>query len=155
MKRIGIDTNLLLLLVVGEASRDFIEKHKRSRAYSAQDFDLLRNLLLRADQIVVTPTTLAEVSNLAGYGVAEPMRTLIYESFKSMIGRTDERYQSSTQIAETKEFVRLGLTDCAWLEAVDAETYLLTDDIDLYLAASQRGLQAMNFNHMRAERGLI
>ena len=44
--------------------------------------------------------------------------------------------------------VRLGLTDAAILEAVTAETPLVTVDLDLYLAAWKKGPGlAVNFTH--------
>jgi hypothetical protein len=40
-----VDTNLLLLLVVGSASRNYVDKHKRLGDYSLDDFDLLVELI--------------------------------------------------------------------------------------------------------------
>ena len=36
-----IDTNLLVLLIVGSASKHYIGKHKRLRGYTTDHFDLL------------------------------------------------------------------------------------------------------------------
>ena len=59
-----IDSNLLLLLVVGRSSRDIIAKHKRLRQFTARDYDILLDLLDGTAQVFVTPHTLAEASNL-------------------------------------------------------------------------------------------
>ena len=47
MARAGvfIDSSLLVLLVVGSVGRDLIEKHRRLREYTAEDYDLLIDLL--------------------------------------------------------------------------------------------------------------
>lgn len=63
--RILIDANLLVLYVVGRASRDYIEKRKRLSEYVAEDYDTLLEVMSRADEVVVTPHILAEASNLA------------------------------------------------------------------------------------------
>jgi hypothetical protein len=53
-----IDTNLLVLLTVGSVGRDLIAKHRRLREYTAEDYDLLLNLLGNFDRVFVTPNTL-------------------------------------------------------------------------------------------------
>ena len=64
MKQIVVDTNLLLLLVIGITDRSLIAKHKRTRSFEAEDFDLLVSVLAGYDQVVVTPHIMTEVSNL-------------------------------------------------------------------------------------------
>ena len=80
MKSLIIDTNLLVLLVVGLTRLSLIERHKRTKQYVAADFELLVRCISNSSRIVVTPHTLAETSNLAGNidGVArrEVMSTL-------------------------------------------------------------------------------
>ncbi|KAF0165241.1 MAG: hypothetical protein FD157_1593, partial [Rhodocyclaceae bacterium] len=66
-----IDTNLLVLYVVGTASRSYIEKHKRLTEFVVEDYDALLKLINNASAVFVTPHTLAETSNLARY-IGEP-----------------------------------------------------------------------------------
>jgi hypothetical protein len=61
MASIVIDTKLMLLLVVGSASRAMIARHKRV-AYGEADFDLLLRILSGFREIVLTPGILAETS---------------------------------------------------------------------------------------------
>ena len=44
-----IDTNLLVLLVVGETDKALISKHRRTRAYRVEDYDLLVKLINDTD----------------------------------------------------------------------------------------------------------
>ena len=53
MTELFIDSNLLLLLVVGRSSRDIIAKHRRLRRYTAADYDTLLDYL---DGVVVSGT---------------------------------------------------------------------------------------------------
>lgn len=145
-----VDANLLLLWIVGLASPDYIRKHKRLQAYTDEDFLILVNILSRARKIILTPNTLTETSNLAGY-IAEPARTEIFYIFSALIkaAETEERFIESAAAAARPEFVRLGLTDSALLQLAGDSHTLLTADVDLYLAALHRGLNAENFNHHR------
>ena len=97
-----LDACLLLLLVVGTASLDYIAKHRRLRAYTATDFILLGQMLSRATKVIVTPNTLTETSNLAGY-IAEPARTHIYEVLRALVdaAETEEQYVVSKVAADS------------------------------------------------------
>jgi hypothetical protein len=147
-KGLILDTNLLLLFVVGSTSQGLISKHKRLRAYSETDFDLLTELISCAPNVIVTPNTLTETSNLIGY-IDEPARTRIFEGFRALIQSSDEHYCESRQAVARKEFIRLGLTDSVLLHETADSFTLLTADLDLYLAAAHAGYQVQNFNHLR------
>lgn len=142
-----LDSNLLLLLVVGTAATSYIPRHKRLRAYTESDFDLLIELIASAPRVLVTPNTLTETSNLAGY-IEEPARTEIYEVLRALIHATEEEYVESRRAVTRSEFVRLGLTDAALLSTGESRA-LLTADLDLYLSAIAVGHDAVNFNHLR------
>lgn len=143
-----IDTNLLVLYVVGSTSRDYIAKHKRLTNFTDIDYDLLLHTIKKASKILVTPNILTETSNLAAQ-IAEPARSRILGFLKLMIESTEERYHESRVAVGHSEFVRLGLTDVVLLEAISEHAVLLTTDLNLYLVAINRGLNAFNFNHIR------
>jgi hypothetical protein len=145
-----LDANLLLLLLVGLASPVYIARHRRLRAYSEPDFELLKELLAPASKIVVTPNTLTETSNLAGQ-IAEPARSHIYAEFRALFGNAliEERYLEAKVVVQRTEFTQLGLTDCTLLDLLKEPHTLLTADLDLFVAASKQGLRAENFNWHR------
>jgi hypothetical protein len=143
-----LDTNLLVLFLVGTADRSYISRHRRLRAYSEADFDLLLRLLESVRTIIVTPNILTEVSNLARQ-IDDPARTRIGAVFRTLLDAVDERHVPSRHAASHPEFLRLGLTDVAIMEEMANGHILLTADLDLYLAVSRRGHQAENFNHLR------
>ena len=60
MARAGlfIDSSLLVLLIVGSVGRDLIAKHRRLREYTAEDYQILIDLLGPVDRVFVTPNTL-------------------------------------------------------------------------------------------------
>lgn len=146
-----LDAHLLLLLIVGTASRDYISKHRRLKSYTDADFVLLGNMLSSASKVIVTPNTLTEASNLAGY-IADPARMHIFRFLRALVeaDATEERYVESKLAVARNEFVRIGLTDSALLQIAPTPHVLLTGDLNLYLAALKQGLNVLNFNHHRA-----
>ena len=144
-----IDTNLFVLLVVGSVGRKLIEKHRRLRKYSAEDYEILINLLGRVQRVYVTPNTLTETSNLLGQH-AEPERSRFFERLHFIIQESKEVVVASAVASSNSAFNRLGLTDAALLEAISTETPLVTVDLKLYLAATAAGQEvAINFTHLR------
>ena len=60
-----VDSNLLLLLIVGTASREYIAKHKKLAEYSDGDLDLLTLLISQFSDILLVPHVLTEVSSFS------------------------------------------------------------------------------------------
>jgi hypothetical protein len=144
---IVLDANLLVLLIVGAASRSYIARHKRLRAYAARDFALLTDMLSAAPRIILTPNTVTEASNLSGQ-IAEPARSHIFAVFRALLPTADEIYVESTKAANHMAFTRLGVADAALLSIMAENRTLVTADLDLYLEAARHGYAAINFNHL-------
>lgn len=143
-----LDTNLLVLLVVGMTSRAYISRHKRLRSYLEADFDLLTSFVVSAGRVIVTPNTLTETSNLLRQ-IAEPARTHICEQFRRLIRSAEEHYLDSKSVVQGEEFGWFGLTDSCLLRIRADDCELLTADSRLYSVAISRGVKATNFHHHR------
>ena len=144
-----LDANLFVLLVVGSVGRDLIEKHRRLRGYTAEDYDILIGLINRVERVYVTPNTLTETSNLLAQH-RDPERTRFFDRLRFIIHESEEIVIASAEASSNSAFNRLGLTDAALLEAVTPDTPLVTVDFKLYLAANARGQEvALNFTHLR------
>jgi predicted nucleic acid-binding protein len=143
-----LDTPLLVLFVVGAASREYISRHKKLTEFTSEDYDALIGLISNVQSVLVTPNTLTETSNLAAY-IAEPARGEVFRILRAVIANSDEIYIPSRTAVQRREFVRLGLTDAALIEVASQEAAILTTDLNLYLAAQAAGTPAINFNHMR------
>jgi hypothetical protein len=148
-----LDSSLLLLFVVGSTDRSLIERHKRLKAFSVEDFDLLGQQIAVASDVTVTPNTLTETSNLLRQ-IDEPARSRLQETFRQVILMTGEEYIASRNAVAASEFTRLGLTDVALLALSREPRVLLTTDLELYLSALRRGHSAVNFNYLRFQTGL-
>lgn len=147
-----VDTNLLILLAVGSFEPRLIERHKRTRQFTTEDYGLLRRFLARFRRVVATPNVLTEVSNLvdqSGGTSREGLQALL----ASIIEVLEEHYIPSRDSCDVEEFQRLGLADAAILHLARTrgDLLVLTDDLHLYLALQRRGLEAVNFNHLREQ----
>ena len=148
--KIYIDANLLVLLVVGATGKHLIAKHKRLNTFLIEDYEQLVNLVGQIGHVLVTPNILTEASNLLGQH-GEPERSLIFRTFRHLIEKTEEVFVDSEAAAGNSNFIRLGLTDAALLEAVSSSTPLITVDFDLYRAALTIDLAAaFNFRHYQS-----
>ena len=144
-----VDANLLLLLVVGTTDQALIRSHRRLQAFDALDYELLVGVLSNFQQILVTPNTLTETSNLLSQH-GEPQRSRFFDTFRSLIEINKEIVVTSLEASRNAPFKRLGLTDAALLEVVTAETPLVTVDLDLYVAALAKAPNAaFNFTHLQ------
>ena len=149
MSSFCIDSNLLVLLIVGNVGREYIAKHRRLTAYSARDSDILVENFVDGKTVVVTPNTLTEASNLlAQHG--EPERSMFLNELRSVIEDSDEIYVESTKATNSDEYESLGLADSALLNASTPARPLVTVDFELWQAALTNGIQdAVNFTHYR------
>jgi hypothetical protein len=147
-KTIALDANLLVLLVVGLTERNYISVHKRLKAYSVADFELLSALISASAGVAVTPNSLSEASNLLRQ-ISEPAKRQIAIKFRELIKRTDEIYVTSADASSRTEFLRIGLSDSALLEVSKKNIVVLSVDLDLCTAALAAGYEAINFNHVR------
>lgn len=146
--RFLIDSNLLVLFVVGMAGRDLIGRHRRLREFSADDYDRLVRTISTVEQMVVTPNTLTETSNLLRLH-NEPQRSRFLDVLRWIIEQSKEVMVASEMASRNRAFRRLGLTDAVLLEIVSADTPLLTVDLDLYIAVSSEDPNAaVNFRHL-------
>ena len=144
-----IDANLLVLLVVGSTHRALIPKHRRLRRFAMEDYDLLIRFIAQLGHVYVTPNTLTETSNLLAQH-ADPELSLFFDQLRFIIHESEEVVIASEVASANSQFSRIGLTDSALLEAVTEETPVLTVDLDLYLAALEKGAYtAVNFTHFQ------
>ncbi len=150
-KEILVDSNLLVLLVVGLTSRELITRHKRTKIFEQDDYDLLVKILSSYDVIVVTPHVLAETSNLVSQ-IGEPALEAVRLTFSKLIQDQKEVYYSSRDSVKHPAFVRLGLTDASILQLAKSAIPLLTTDVGLYLEAYKLNSSTINFNHLRQQR---
>ena len=145
-----IDTNLLIGLVVGTLDRKLIENNRAAiRPFTEKDFDLLVEFVGRFTRLITTPHILTELSNLTGKlhsRLHQDVRLVIKQL---VLRRTFEENVSATTLVEHDLFTRFGVADTA-IHLVAPNKYLvLTDEVALAQTLSTRGVDVVNFNHIR------
>lgn len=148
MRAVVLDTSLLLLLIVGTLDRQLITKHKRTRKFTPDDYELLLRFLSRYASIVVTPNVVTETSNLLRQTTEDTARRLL-AVLARLLPRFAERFVASTDATAVPGFLFLGITDAAILHSPPHDSVLLTDDLPLFLQASRLGQTVVNFTHLR------
>jgi len=143
-----IDTNLLCLLVAGNVSSAAVTKHKRLAKYDLVDYTRVRALALRFGHLILCPHVLAETSNISRL-TAEPLRSLLGVALLDIVDASTEMHVAAEVAALVPEYLRLGLTDAVLLELGEPDRVLLSDDLDLCLAAEHRGYPVINYNYLR------
>lgn len=147
MPLVLVDTNLLLVLMVGRADRSYLAAHKRTRDYDSADVDVLEALVGAYDGIATAPHVLSEASNLLRQ-IGNPARDRIQEELRSFILSCAERSIASALGCLHEEYFALGLTDAVVLTACaisgtdDQRIELLTADEPIYNRALSLGLPA-------------
>lgn len=143
-----LDTNLLLLYVVGAHDRDLIPHFKRTASFTAEDFRILTGALDSFGHVLTTPHILTEVSNLAGQ-FAEPLKQAVFRTFASAIGVLTELQPAAREVSAHTAFPRFGLTDIAILQSGRDKCLVLTDDFRLSQYLAHEKVEVLNFNHLR------
>jgi hypothetical protein len=153
-----LDTNMLILLVVGVYARAKISAHDLTASYRPEDFDLLDSLMSGFSRFATTPNILTEASNLLGGGKEKRNgKEKKYRSELALLARLVDNpnfieiYQPSQPIMTDQSplFLKFGLSDMATCEVVKQDYTLLTADANLYYYLVSNGYSAVNFNHLR------
>lgn len=143
-----VDTNLLVLLVVGAVNRDRIETFKRTSRYKKTDYDLLLKVLAEFKTLYTVAHVLAEVSNLTDLSGPERQRARSF--LKDTISLLTEPEMPSVRAAEDVLYPELGLVDAAIGAVARAhKCTVLTDDLDLYRFLIHQKVNAVHFTHLR------
>jgi len=142
-----IDTNLLLLLVVGATDPAFVSRHKNlklgDKQLSKTHYNQLLEVIQTSDKLVSTPNILTETSNLLRQ-CKNPMRDNITRVFSNLINKFEEIYIPSCEAASRTEFIRFGLTDASILTLQQRKLRIVTADGPLDESCRRLGFTVVN-----------
>lgn len=139
-----VDTNLLLLYLVGVFDSASIPKFKRTATFTRDDHKVLTNFLLQFRALVTTPNILTEVSDLA-----EKLPNDFHARFAYEIGLMEEHCVESRPIAESEHFGRFGLADLVIVGLARGRYLVLTEDKRLAHYMAGVGVDAVSFDHLK------
>ncbi len=143
-----IDTNLLLLLVVGMTNKKYISKHKRTKMFTERCYDEFLELLENFDSLWITSHCLAETSNLLKHTGKHQAQELL-STLSGICLKHSEPHIIRDDIFNSKHYLRLGVADTGFVLKSKEVTHSFTVDHDLYGAISALGREITNFTHIQ------
>lgn len=144
MTKFLLDTNVLILLILGRADLANFGKHKRLDIFDRDDLTNLETTLHDATGFVTLPYIMAEFSNLINISKASISAVAMFERFISQAEELDCR---SEDIIKNPHFRRLGLTDAAIIQLARGRMHVLTVDHALFGILSEIGINTTNLRH--------
>jgi hypothetical protein len=146
-RSILIDTNLMVLVVVGNYRRDRILTFKRTIQYTLEDHALMLQIIAGYDRRITTPHILTEVDNLTRQ-LPQAEHAEVARSMAQVLSALFEVHVPSEAATRSSAFAALGLTDCVTMLS-SLDTLVITDDFRLSNTLASMGREVVNINHIR------
>jgi len=135
-----IDSNALVLLIVGFIDPRIIAKHKRTSIFVEKDFDDLVEFIGDFSRLIVLPNIWTEVDNLLNSFSGDRKEKYVV-LLKELVSQTTEKYINSALAVNSDYFMALGLTDVLVLELGQRCNCLITADLELSDLASANSVK--------------
>lgn len=148
---IVIDTNALIVLLVGLIDTRLISQHKRTSIYDEQDFRDLVSVIESFDRLVVLPNVWTEVDNLLNKFSGDYKYLYMTKTCETMKA-SSEKYIMSLKGTESHSYYDLGLTDSLLLELAKGSELLITSDSSLSDFAIANNVKVYDIVKNRNER---
>ncbi len=145
-----IDSNSLVVLIIGLIDENLISKHKRTSIYTKDDFYKLLNSIGDFKNLLVLPNIWTEVDNLLNNFQGNQKRDYIFK-IREIISNSTEKYLETKFGLESQYFERLGLTDSLILELSKDCKFIITSDSKLSDYASANGILVYDMIQRRNE----
>lgn len=146
-----IDSNSLIVLILGLMNPSLINSHSKTSIYEEEDFYNLLAAIKSIESIVVLPNIWTEVDNLlnkfnGGY------KDLYVAKMINTIKITSEKYLESHLVENNNAFYDLGLSDTLILEFAKECEMLITSDSALSDYARAFGINVYDMKELKNER---
>ncbi|MDQ3845170.1 MAG: hypothetical protein M3342_14335 [Bacteroidota bacterium] len=146
-----IDTNALVILLIGFIDPRLFKTHKTTSIYEEQDFIDLLVVIGDIKRLVVLPNVWTELDNLLNKFSGNYKYQYI-EQIAKTIQATTERYIESVRAIESFTFFEIGLTDTLLLHVAKECQLLVTSDSRLSDYAIALGIPVYDLVKNRNER---
>lgn len=148
-----IDTNLLILLFIGLFDSTEIDKFKKTKKYSIEDFENVKSIATffsKKGCLYINQSILTELTNLSD-SFNNQNRHLFFEFIKNQFNNFKEHSEPAIEIMNTsnKVYIKLGFTDASIYCSAKEKILILTDDLELYQFLSNSNYLVLNYNHLR------
>ena len=142
-KGLLIDTNLILLYIVGSIDISRIKDFSRTSMFSEDDFSRVSKFIDYFDLKITTPHILTEASDLIGN------RQDLQFILRAFLENSEEMFLESATVSKNSAFLKFGLADAA-IVATAKDSYLVfTDDRPLYGFLINSQIDAISLDQLR------
>lgn len=143
-----IDTNTLLLLVLGSVNVNLIESSERLSIFDKNDFISLRRFLSQKDEKIYTlPNIWTEVNNLTLKKIKGKNLYEYWVVVEKLMNFSIEVYEETSETLQPYErFIKLGVTDQAILNLAMKNKNALLISMDSLLSDMARSLSINVFD---------
>ncbi len=145
-----IDTNLMLVYIVGIYDPDYISRFKKTEKYGVEDFKCIHSVLSYfRKHIITTPHIITELSNLS-MKIQNNRLVAYFSVFKKLLKEMDEEYINKDEVLGLPLLPKLGITDLTIIEAAKRFKYLVfTDDFRATGYMRNMRIDVLNLNNIR------
>ncbi len=153
-KGILIDTNLLIVLLVGNIDPRMVGKFSSTNHYSRDDYERIRDVLVHFNRFIILPQVLTEAGNLLKRNcpTARTLQDLHLELLRFVHSDAVHEARSlSRRITTHHAFTHLGYADAAILHAAGEKYLIFTDDGPLQGFAWNAGAGVLPFGWLRLD----
>ena len=148
-KGIIIDTEVMLVYIVGSYDVNYISKFKKTDKYHPDDYKSISYVLSCFRKKIVTPHILAELSNLS-FQARDEKREDYFKAFSGLLKRTSEDYIDKDTVLTLPLLSKIGVTDLGIIAAAKKFGYLIfTADRPLTGQAKKKDIDVLNLNDIR------
>lgn len=145
-----LDTNLLILLLIGTYDPEKIQTFKRTRIYTKKDFKLLVLFLDKFKTKYTISTVLAECWNLLDGNFSKNEYEKLVEKSIKVLDPFGEDFIKKENIFKVEKFKYIGFTDISLgLMAKNKSLLILTDDLRAKVHLENLGAEVLNLNYIR------
>lgn len=130
-KGLIIDTNILILFLIGSYDDNYICSCELTKKYTQKDFELLKKIISFFNAVLITPYVIAELSNLSRKKITECKRIAYFKTVIKFLETTSEENPSLTSLlgCKIKLIEEFGFTDMAIFNlSKNKNIPILTDD---------------------------
>jgi hypothetical protein len=142
-KGLLIDTNLLLLYIVGSFDILLIRDFKRTANFTEDDFERVSKFIDYFERTITTPHVLTEVSDFIDN------RQALQIGLKVYIERSQEIFLESLELSKKETFLKFGLADTSVTYTAKDSYLIFTDDRPLYGFLISSQIDAVNSDQIR------
>lgn len=146
-----LDTNVLLLFLIGSISEDQIDKskHLRLRDYDKEDFDILKYILRYNRGFVITPHIATETWDLGENALSGHYLQAFKDLFSAFLLGARETWIPVERLLGESYFFRLGIADSGAARIKRRRPIVVTDDGKLARELEAQRKKVVNFTNLR------